>query len=138
MPNQLTINFKYFIINKNGLISSDLYKYVSDKYSLAIREKNITDNNISQALVYVARLNNADAKVDLLNPIRENNKEVAGISFNSLYSAINKLNSVAILSYNATTIDDFLSFNNIKVKPEWAKICANLGSPISSTHIEND
>jgi hypothetical protein len=83
-----------------------------------------------------AQLNNPDAKIDLLKPLRGTQKD-----FNqnkiiaNLYPAVQKLNKHILDRTGKTNLNDWLSENEVKVLRDWATLCEETGITIDEENI---
>ena len=137
-PNETDINFVFTILGDIDAITPDLYKYISDKYGLVY--KNIQDsyNNINEAVTFIAKIDNVEAKLDLLKPLRQSSRTFQQNKYISqLYSATLKINNHVINRSEKTDLNIWLSENEIKVIPEWAFLCEETGITINSSNIQS-
>lgn len=119
-------------------INPELYKYVSDKYGLVYRSVQNSFTYLDDAVIHIARMNNVEAKLDLMRSFRSCCNEFEQNKFiPNLYSAASAINNHVINRAGFSDINDWLSSNNIKVIQEWASLCSKIGFTIESSNIED-
>lgn len=137
LQSETIINFEFYIYNITSPITPPLYKYISDQYGFAYNDTRYTLDNIQNAVTYVARMDNVDAKIDLLKPLRgtqkdfDQNKIIA-----NLYPAVRKLNKHVLDRTGKNNLNDWLSENKVKVIRDWATLCEETGIIIDEENIE--
>jgi hypothetical protein len=135
--NETIINFEFYIYHFSSTITPELYKYISDKYGIVYHKAKYSLNNTQEAVIYIAKLNNVDAKIDLLKPIRGTQKDFnQNKIISNLYPAVNKLNNHVLDRTGTTNINDWLYENNIKVIRDWANLCEQTGMTIDEENID--
>lgn len=135
---ETTIDFVFLIVGDINAITPELYKYISTKYGLVY--KNIQDcyADFSNAVIHIAQIDNVEAKLDLMKPLRQSNNELVQKKFVSqLYSATIKINSHVLDRTNNSDLNDWLVENNLKVTQEWSILCQETGFPVSDSNIES-
>ena len=136
LQNETIIDFEFYIYGISSAITPELYKYLSDQYGFAYHDARYSLDNIHDAVTHIAQLNNPDAKIDLLKPLRGTQKD-----FNqnkiiaNLYPAVQKLNKHVLDRTGKTNLNDWLSENEIKVLPDWAILCEETGIIIDEENI---
>ena len=136
LQNETIIDFEFYIYGISSTITPELYKYLSDQYGFAYHDARYSLDNIQEAVAHIAQINNADAKIDLLKPLRGTQKD-----FNqnkliaNLYPAVRKLNKHILDRTGKTDLNDWLSENEVKVLRDWATLCEETGITIDEENI---
>lgn len=136
LQNETIIDFEFYIYGISSTITPELYKYLSDQYGFAYHDARYSLDNIQEAVTHIAQINNADAKIDLLKPLRGTQKD-----FNqnkliaNLYPAVRKLNKHILDRTGKTDLNDWLSENEVKVLRDWATLCEETGITIDEENI---
>lgn len=136
LQNETVINFEFDIYGISSAITPELYKYISDQYGFAYHDARYSLNSVQDAVTYIAQLNNVDAKIDLLKPLRGTQKD-----FNqnkiiaNLYPAVEKLNKHVLDRTGKTNLNDWLVENRVKVLRDWATLCEETGIVIDEENI---
>ena len=135
VANVFVLDFEFTILGDESAITPDLYKYISDRYSLVyktIQDTYITFNDI---VTYVAQLDNVEAKLDLLRPLRQSSREFRQHRYISqLYAAVIQINR-HVFFFTLQDINQWLAENDTKVTIEWATLCADTGTIIDDSNI---
>jgi hypothetical protein len=136
LQSETIIYFEYEIIGFVSPITPHLYKYVSDQYGLVYQAILFCKNGFNGAASYIAQIDNPDAKIDLLKPIRTTARELDQNKMTAnLYPAVTSINNHVTRRYNVSDINDWLSSNSIKVVREWAELCEQTGTTIEEENI---
>jgi len=134
--NIYVINFNFNIFNNESIITPDLYKYVSDKYGLVYKNIQNSYAEIDNAVKHIARIDNVEAKLELLKPLRQSSKIFQQNKFISqLYAATITINTHVKDKSEDHDLNLWLEANEVKVLPEWASLCQETGITISSSNI---
>lgn len=136
--NTYVINFIFTIPGDEEAITPNLYKYVSDKYGLVYKNIQNSYNDINSAVTYIAKIDNVEAKLDLLKPFRQNSNSFKQNKFIAqLYTATIRLNTHVQDRSNNGDLNVWLFENEIKVVPEWALLCEETGIIIDPSNIQS-
>lgn len=136
LQNETIIYFEFNIFGTNSSITPELYKYISDRYGLAYKETKQLLNNVQDAVTYIAKIKNPDAKIDLLKQLRTNQKDFDQNKLvSNLYPAVRRLNDHVLNRTGKNDINDWLLENDIKVIRNWAALCEETGIVIQESNI---
>ena len=125
-------------LNNNSTIDPELYKYISDRYAWVYRSIQDLYENFNNAVIHVAQMNNVEAKLDLMKPLRLSMKSLEQSKFTSqLYSATIKINSHVENRSEQKNLNLWLNDNEIKVLRDWAILCSETGTIIAEENIQN-
>jgi len=119
-------------------ITPELYKYVSDRYAWAYRSIQNSYEDFSSAVSHIAQIDNVEAKLDLMRPLRLSARSFEQSKFTSqLYSAVIKINNHVVDRSEQKNLNLWLSDNGIKVNRDWANLCSETGTTIEEENIED-
>lgn len=137
LPNETIIEFEFYIYGVNSSVTPELYKQISDQYGTVYQQLQQSLSNIGAAVSHVATLDNPDAKIDLLQQLRNNQREFSqNKMISNLYPAVSKINYHVISRNGKENINEWLSEKEIKVIRDWANLCRETGTIIDEENIE--
>ena len=118
--------------------SPQMYKKISDSYSLCYDTLIVGQNYISNAATYLAGIDVVDAKVDLFGIFQKTkNIVIDNGSVTLLLSSVTTLNNSVLQRSGLRDLNTWLSSNNVKVKSSWATLCNATGISIDQENIRN-
>lgn len=133
----MTIDFEHYVINDFSVISPLLYKEIADYYGLVVRNTNSAGENVNNVLSYITQLDSIEAKLDLMQPIKDSTAEIASSLFTNLIPAVSAISRHLLERYGVDDINTYLSTYDILVMEEWATLCQTAGYPVDSENIES-
>ena len=125
-----------FLVN-NFVITPELYKSISDRYAWVYRNIQNSYENFNNAVIHVAQMNNVEAKLDLMRPLRFSMRSLEQSKFTSqLHYAVIKINTHIENRSEQKNINFWLNDNGIKVLRDWAILCSETGITIEEENIQ--
>lgn len=134
---ETVFTFTFIILGDDSAITPELYKYVSDRYAWVYRNVQNSYEYFNNAVVHVAQMDNVEAKLDLMKPLRLSIRSLEQSKFTSqLYSAAIKINSHIEDRSEQRNLNLWLSDNGVKVLRDWASLCSETGTTIEEENIQ--